>query len=136
MASSRDNVSLELLRRQLDRIQDSLNTGDEVLSSGGGDDGSLMSNANERIGKIEAAIEGLRNSQNLTVGAVVGVGAILVALGVYTLQRIDSLSDRVNALPFEISSELRDITKTIADVIIATKQVQQPPPSPAPPEKR
>src|SRR5208282_640595 len=105
MASSRDNVSLELLRRQLDRIQDSLNTGDEVLSSGGGDDGSLMSNANERIGKIEAAIEGLRNSQNLTVGAVVGVGAILVALGVYTLQRIDSLSDRVNALPFEISSE-------------------------------
>lgn len=136
MATNPRNISLDFLRRQLDRVQESLNTNEEVLFDHSGDGGPPMSNADERMGRLEAAIEGLRHSQNLLVAAVFGVGAILAALGIYSLQRIDTLADRVNALPTEISSEIRDITKTLADVIIATKQAQPSPPIPvAPPPK-
>jgi hypothetical protein len=136
MANSQDNISLDFLRRQLDRIESARSENEEVLSQHGGGEGRPpMSDADGRIGRIESAIEGLKHSQNLMAAAVLGVGAILAGLGVYGLQRIDTLSDRVNALPSQISSELRDLTKTLADVIIATKQTQpmtssMPPPPP------
>jgi outer membrane murein-binding lipoprotein Lpp len=139
MANSQDNVSLDLLRRQLDRISDSLNANEEVLSQHGGGDGRPpMANTDGRIGRLEAAMEGLKHSQNLLAVAVLGVGAILVALGIYSLQRIDTISDRVSALPSQVGSELRDLTKTLADVIIAAKQTQPTtaPPIPPTPQKR
>ena len=55
-----------------------------------------------------------------------------------TLQKIDILDDKVNKLPGQINSEIRDITKTLADVITATKQqppqviLMPAPPAPAP----
>jgi hypothetical protein len=57
-----------------------------------------------------------------------------VLIPLYGISRIDSLNDRVNALPNQISGDLRDITKTLAESITAAKQ--QPPqvilmPSPA-----
>lgn len=97
----------------------------------------------ERIGRLEGAVEGLRHSQNLTIGATVGVGAILAAVvvgfGIYTLQRVDALADKVNALPGQISAELRDITKTLAESITAAKQappqiIVLPAPNPSPPQ--
>ena len=89
MENSRDNVALYLSRRQLDRIEDFLNANEEVLSHDGGGDGRPpMANTDERIGRIEGAIEGLKHSQNLMVITVLGIGAILAALGVYGLQRI------------------------------------------------
>lgn len=84
------------------------------------------------VGKVEIAIGGLRNSQNLTVGMLGIFAAAVIAMGVYTLQRIDraddhisALSDKVDALPGLISADLRDITKTLAESITAAKQ--QPP---------
>ena len=44
-------------------------------------------------------------------------------------------SVEVNELPGKISVELRDITKTLADVIIAAKQPSPPPNPPAPPRR-
>jgi hypothetical protein len=59
-------------------------------------------------------------------------------IGIYELQRIDkagdrisALNDKVNELPGKIGADLRDITKTLADVVIGTtKQTQQPAPTP------
>jgi predicted RND superfamily exporter protein len=134
MANSQSNVALDLLRRQLDKIEDSLNANEEVLSQLGGEDGRPpMANTDERIGRIEGAIEGLKHSQNLMVVTVLGIGTILAGLGVYGLQRIDTLSDRVNALPSQINSELLNLTKTLASLIIATKENQSATvPTPAP----
>jgi hypothetical protein len=83
-----------------------------------------------RVAKLEVAIKGLRDSVNV----VLAVAGLLVLIPLYGISRIDSLNDRVNALPNQISGDLRDITKTLAESITAAKQ--QPPqvilmPSPA-----
>jgi hypothetical protein len=134
MANSQDNLELGFLRRKLEKFENSRSENEEVLSQlGGGDGRPPMANADERIGRIEGAIEGLKHSQNLMIVSLFGIGTILAALGVYGLQRIDTLSDRVNALPSQINSELLDLTKTLASMIIATKENQSPTvPTPAP----
>jgi hypothetical protein len=46
---------------------------------------------------------------------ILDVGSVcrgLIGISVCSTQRIDNFSDRVSALPSQISSELRDITKT------------------------
>lgn len=96
----------------------------------------------ERLGRLEGAVDGLKRVQDLTAWAVLGVGALLLAISLYSLTRLDQLGDRVAELPSKVSSELRDITKTLAESITAAKQ-QQPqiilmpppvlPPAPSPP---
>lgn len=110
------------------------------LDGGGGN--SHPPEMMERLAKLEGAfeglkmaIEGLRHSQNMMAGAITLVGAFVIGFGVYTLQRIDTLDSKVANLPSQISSDLRDITKTLATSITATKQT--PPqvilvPAPAP----
>jgi len=108
-----------------------------------------MPDVNERLGSVEGHLEGLKHVQNMLLGGIGILGTIisvlitvLVGLGVYELQRIDQIGDRidsvnakVNELPGKISVELRDITKTLADVIIAAKQPSPPPNPPAPPRR-
>jgi hypothetical protein len=91
----------------------------------------------ERIGRLEGAIDGLRHAQNLTIGAVGILGAfiaiftaVVIGLGVYELQRIDQLNDKVSALPGQISAELRDLTKTLAATITAARQPAPQPEQP------
>jgi hypothetical protein len=61
----------------------------------------LSGRVEERLARVEVAIEGLRHSQNLTIGATIGVGAILaafiIAFGMYGLQRIDAVETKLNA---------------------------------------
>lgn len=108
--------------------------------------------SDERIGRLEAgvsglesAVEGLRHGQNITTGVLAAlialVGAIVAAFGVYGLQRLDAINDRmftlndkVNALPSQIGSDLRDLSKTIAENITAARQFPQTPPPPVPPQ--
>ena len=78
----------------------------------------------ERVSRIEGEIEGLKHGHNMLLGGLGLVGAIIVVLvsiglgiGVYELQRLDQLSEKFNALPAQISSDLRDITKTLAESI-------------------
>lgn len=103
----------------------------EVPSGQTTEDGgsSYMSDMKERLAKLEGIVEGLARTQEFTLVAVIGVGAILAAFiigfSVYGLQRFDQLSDKVSDLPAKISSDLRDITKTLAESITAAKQ--QPP---------
>ena len=83
--------------------------------------------SDERLGKLEGAVEGLRHAQDLTVGIVAVFAAIMIGVAVYTLQRIDQMSDRVAELPGKIGTDMRDLTKTLADTITAARQpVPQP----------
>jgi hypothetical protein len=99
----------------------------------------------ECIGKVEREIGGLKHGQNVTLWGLGIVAALLIVVlasvvgfGIYELQRIDkagdrisALNDKVNELPGKIGADLRDITKTLADVVIGTtKQTQQPAPTP------
>lgn len=103
----------------------------------------------ERIARIEAAIEGLRHSQNLTIGATVGVGGIIAAFvigfGIYTLQRIDQTQDAIAREAAATRQELVGVTTAIANSITAARQMQpqilvvpsgsQTPPAPPKPLK-
>jgi hypothetical protein len=88
----------------------------------GGSGGPLEPGMSERLAKLEGAfeglkmaLEGLRHSQNMMITTVLGVGAILLALGVYTLQRID-------ALP----AEFERLNMTLTSAITASKQNAAP----------
>jgi len=99
----------------------------------------------ERLGKVEGEIGGLKHGQNMMLWGLGIVAALLIVIvasvvgfGIYGLQRIDKVGDRitafndkVNELPGKVDANLRNITKTFSDVIIGTtKQAQQPAPTP------
>jgi hypothetical protein len=95
---------------------------------------------NERLARVEAAIDGLRHSQNLTIGATVGVGAIIAAFiigfGIYTLQRVDQTQAAISNEAAQTRQELIGIATAISNSITATKQAQPqiivvPAPAPA-----
>src|SRR5690242_12224188 len=73
----------------------------------------LFGRVEECLARVEAAIEGLRHSQNLTIGATLGVGAILaafiIASGIDGLQRIDAIDARLNT----VDAKLNTIETTI-----------------------
>jgi hypothetical protein len=120
-----------LIDRQISKALD-----DRGLTGGGGGDVPHLPNMSERLGKLESAVESLRHGQNWTLGAIAILSAFIIGFGVYSLQRMDSISDKVSALPLQISADLRDLTKTLAETITAAKQ--QPPQvilMPAPPQQ-
>jgi hypothetical protein len=103
------------------------------------------------------AHHGISHAQNVTLaglGVFAAVLSILVAFGVFELgqlgqrvaavetkvdatstqlgQRIDAINDKLNALPGQISADLRDLSKTIAENITAARQFPQTPAPPAP----
>jgi hypothetical protein len=107
--------------------------GKSGVSGGGG--GDYIEPMNERVAKLEVAVKGLRDSINIML-AVVGIVVLILLYGV---ARIDQLNDRVTALPNQISTDLRDITRTLAESITAAKQqipqviLMQPPSNPIQP---
>jgi hypothetical protein len=115
-----DSVSLEFLKRRMAELETLQDKRAGRRTRGSPPEGPGM--RDERIGKLEGAIEGLRHAQNLTVGVVAVFAAVMIGLMVYTLQRIDQLSDRVADLPGKISADMRDLTKTLADTITAARQ--------------
>jgi hypothetical protein len=134
--------STGLLERQIDKALDSRGlTG----GSGRGGDG----NAGERLARLEGVfegfnriVEGIRHSQNLMVGLVSLLAMILIGLSVYELQRLDAMdaqlsqtNQRVTELPGKVSSDLRDLTQTLAATITAARQ-PAPASPPIPPPKR
>lgn len=105
-----------------------------ILSYGDGDGGS--GNMNERLGRLEGELGGVKHGQNMLLGGL-GVivallailGAFIVGFGVYNFQkvdqtnaRLDKLAEKTNALPGKISSDLRDLTRTVSESITAAKQ--------------
>lgn len=84
----------------------------------------------ERIARLEAAIEGLRHSQNLIIGATAAIGGILAAMivgfGVYGLQRIDQVQKSISLEAASTRQELVGVATAIANSITAARQMQPP----------
>jgi hypothetical protein len=71
----------------------------------------------ERLARVESAIEGLHHSQNLAIGATVGVGAILagfiIAFGIYGLQRLDAIDARLSGQIDSVDAKLGSVESRI-----------------------
>lgn len=52
----------------------------------------------ERLSRLEGSLDGMRHAQNMTFGAVLGVGAILAALMIYMVHRIDNLPNKLDSI--------------------------------------
>jgi len=146
-----DNV-FDFSSRQIGLPTRGADTSPQGLETGGG--GYDPPGMDHRLSKLEAAVagiekevarfgatvEGLRHSQNLTVGATVGLGSLLVAVivgfGIYGLQRVDMVDAKVNALPGQISDGIRDANRSFSDALNTSlrvfKQAQREPEQPAP----
>jgi hypothetical protein len=142
------NINLDLLKKQNAELLRQV----EESKRGGGGSGSHrppMTPPDERIGKIEGQIEGLKHGQNLHLAALAGSFAtVLVAVGIVFAillslwNKVDQQGDQIVQLPSKISSDLRDITRTLAEAITASKQaptqvimVPAPVPPPMPPSR-
>jgi hypothetical protein len=89
-----------------------------------------------RVAKIEGAVGPLQWMLAFLAAIVLAALAFLGDQITHVDGRVEALQTKVDALPGQISSDLRDITKTLAEAITASKQ--QPPqvilvPTPAPP---
>lgn len=91
----------------------------------------------ERVARLEAAVEGLRHSQNVTTGAMAAVAAVIIGIGVYGLQRIDQTQDTISREAAATRQELVGVTNAIASSITAAREMRPPivvvPPGALPP---
>jgi hypothetical protein len=78
----------------------------------------------ERIARLEAAIEGLRHSQNLTTGATAMVAAVIIGIGIYGLQRIDQTQESISREAAATRQDLVGVTTAIANSITAARQMR------------
>jgi hypothetical protein len=131
-------ISMADFRRQLNELQELAGNVKRDLALGGNDGGTHMPNMSHRLTKVEGVVEGLKHGQTQLLVTIGVVSAVLIGVGIFTLTELstlstktEDLSGKVAELPSKISSQLLDISKTLADVIIAAKQ--QPPPPPVPP---
>jgi hypothetical protein len=96
----------------------------------GGETQPPVTGLGERIARLEAAIEGLRHSQNLTIGATAMVGgilaAIIIGLGVYGLQRVDQTQESIAREAAATRQELVGVTTAIANSITAAREMRPP----------
>lgn len=83
----------------------------------------------ERITKVEGAIDGLKHTQNIVWGGVVGVAglmlaaaAIVVTLQFYVLSEVNGITDKIAAEFRSMRAEQSAQTSAIANSITATKQ--------------
>lgn len=89
-----------------------------------GSDGTF-GGMNDRLSKLEGSYDGLKQSQTIMIGTVAIVSALLLGSMLYLVARVDALGTQVGDLPAKVATELRDINKTLATAITASKQ--QPP---------
>jgi hypothetical protein len=98
----------------------------------------------ERMARVEAAVEGLRHSQNLTIGFTAAVGTILAAVVIgfstYILQRIDQTQASISTEAAATRQELVGVATAIANSITAAREMRPPvivvPPTNTPPAPR
>jgi hypothetical protein len=112
----------------------------QTQTGGGGGGGHTVG---ERLSRLEAlfesfqsVVDSLRHGQNWTLGAIGILAALMIGMGAYMLNRMDTISDKVEAVPQQVNANIRDLTQTLAVAITASKQ-QQPQvillPQPQPP---
>lgn len=97
-----------------------------------GGDSHIPDDMNVRVSKLEGEFGDLKQSQMMLItlnGVIAAIVAILLGLAIYTLTKLDQTGDKIDKavertveLPGKIGAELREITRTLADVITASKQ--------------
>jgi hypothetical protein len=99
---------------------------EEDSRGGGGNDGGMTRwqvGVEVRLTELREAISGMRHSQNLTLGAVVGfgtlLGAFVIGFSIYGFQKID-------ALPSEFNSIAQGITQAITATSAVKERSQAP----------
>ena len=142
------NIDLDMLRRQLDRIEASRGAGMTSTDGGNGappPSGTWLgwrASVDARLARLEGALEGLKSAIDGTRW-VVGILAIIMIGGFsflgFQLNRLEGRVDRIEtavaAIPVRLSDEFRAMraemaaqTSAIANSITATRQAQPPPP--------
>ena len=86
-----------------------------------GDEGDMK----ERLARLEEAVSGVKDRMTLMTVVIGFMLTILLALGAYSLNRMDRLEDKIDELPGKINASVQTLTQTLATAITATKQ-QQP----------
>jgi hypothetical protein len=142
------NIDIEMLRRQLDRIEAA--EGAQIIRSGGGNGpppppetgASWRSSVDTRLAQVDGALANLRTSME-GMRWVIGMVAVVIIGGFsflgFQLNRIEGRADRietaVGAIPSRLSdefhamrSEMAAQTSAIASSITATRQAQPAPP--------
>lgn len=77
----------------------------------------------DRLSRLEGAFDWIKVT--ITVIAAVLIGGIAF-IGVQITRvdgRVSALSDKVDALPDKVNANLRELTSTLAQAILASKQV-------------
>ena len=132
------NVDLEMLRRQLDRIESA------GMTSSGGGNGTPPSSAlwlswrasvDARLESLKSAIDSMRWVVGIVVVVIIG-GFSFLGFQLNRLEgRVDRVETAVAAIPTRLSDEFRAMrsemaaqTSAIANSITATRQYQPPPP--------
>ena len=156
------NIDIEMLRRQLDRIEASGTS--EATSTRGGNgapphppdaDTAWRATVDTRLAQVDGALTGLRTSMD-GMRWVIGIVAVVIIGGFsflgFQLNRLEGRADRIEmaiaAVPTRLSdefhamrSEIAAQTSAIANSITAVRQAQPPPqqiivvPAPQPNEK-
>ncbi len=102
---------------------------------------SSLNQMGERLARLEGAFDWIKVT--ITVISTVVIGGIAF-LGVQIARvdsRVSALSDKVDALPEKVNAGLRDLTNTLAQAILASKQIAPqvvllPAPQPSAPQQR
>jgi hypothetical protein len=103
------NVGFNALRDKIETLKR------QRLKNGGGPPQPPTFKLLERIIRIEEAIVGLRHSQNLVVALGAIVVALIVGFGIYSLQRIDNVNDRVASVA-SVASEVSAIRQEVSGI--------------------
>jgi hypothetical protein len=135
------NIDVDLLRRQLDRIEASGGAGTASADGGNGappPPGSWLgwrASVDARLDGLKGSVDGMRWVISLVAVVMIG-GFSFFGLQLSRLEgRVDRLEVAIQAIPARLSDEFRAMrsemaaqTNAIANSITATRQAQPPPP--------
>lgn len=121
-------VQLDELRATLARADATL--ADAILPRGSGD--GTSGGMEVRLGKLETAVEGLRHAQNILLGAVGAGFAVVIALSVYALTRIDGIEQRLVTKLDTLGSNIATLSERSAKIEAKLEAPTPPPMKPKP----
>lgn len=120
------NPNLDLIRRQLDRIEAAQ---DPAVERGGGGSHNPPMEIGERLARVEAGLDWIKVILAIIASVMIG-GFALFGVQINRLDtKIDGIGPRISEEAARTRQEMVAITNAIANSITATRQAQ---PAPAP----
>jgi len=83
---------------------------------------SHISQMSDRLSRLEGAFDWMKITISVIAAVVIG-GIAFIGVQITRVDgRVSTLSDKVDALPDKMNANLRDLTNTLAQAILASKQ--------------